>query len=420
MALVKQEYTDRETIITAKNMNDIQDAILALEEGLFAVEDDRSGEAITITDAAQRGFRSLKVYGKTTQAGIPSLDTPVALVSIAAGESISIHVTGKNLFTGWIVGGINADTGADDVYTYRRRTEYLPVPADATEISVSGIPAELYNLFAFYDANKAFLSRSVATRVSGRTVEIPEGSRYFRLTVYATSTDSDTILQADALASATMLVTGKIAAHEQARQIQAATFLTPNGLHGIPVSFGGNYTDANGQQWICDEIDLKRGVYVKRVGSVVLNGSEIWYYQESNDYFYTRILDRRPATNVLCDKLSHTPLTNVGAPGWWADNADNQFFAVTGISAAGIATTVEEFKAYIAGNNLSLEYVLQNPVETPLSAEDIAAYAALHTYKDYSKVSNDRFAYMELEYIVDAKKYIDGLFAGAIVPATVE
>lgn len=420
MALVKQEYTDRETIITAKNMNDIQDAILELEEGLFAVEDDRGGEAITITDAAQRGFRSLKVYGKTTQAGIPSLDTPVALVSLAAGESISIHVSGKNLFTGWIIGGINADTGDDDAYTYRRRTEYLPVPADATEISVSGIPAELYNLFAFYDANKAFINRSVATRASGRTVEIPEGSRYFRFTVYATSTDSDTILEADAMAGATMLVTGKMVAHERARPIQAATFLTPNGLHGVPVSFGGNYTDANGQQWICDEIDFEKGVFVKRVGSVVLNGSEIWYYQESNDYFYTRILDRQPATNVLCDKLSHTPLTNVGAPGWWADNASNQFFAVTGISAAGIATTVDEFKAYIAGNHLSLDYVLQSPVETPLTAEDLAAYAALHTYKDYAKVSNDRFAYMELEYVMDAKKYIDGLFAGSIVPATVE
>ena len=32
MALNKVEYTDKETIITAQNLNDIQDAIIALEE----------------------------------------------------------------------------------------------------------------------------------------------------------------------------------------------------------------------------------------------------------------------------------------------------------------------------------------------------------------------------------------------------
>lgn len=43
---------------------------------------------------------------------------------------------------------------------------------------------------------------------------------------------------------------------------------TPTGLPGIPVASGGNYTDQNGQQWICDEVDLERGVKVQRVKSV--------------------------------------------------------------------------------------------------------------------------------------------------------
>ena len=48
-------------------------------------------------------------------------------------------------------------------------------------------------------------------------------------------------------------------------QMQSVSFSTPNGLPGIPVSSGGNYTDENGQQWICDEVNLERGVYVQRV-----------------------------------------------------------------------------------------------------------------------------------------------------------
>ena len=40
---------------------------------------------------------------------------------------------------------------------------------------------------------------------------------------------------------------------------------TPNGLPGVPVDSGGNYTDSTGQQWVCDEVDLDKGVYVQRV-----------------------------------------------------------------------------------------------------------------------------------------------------------
>lgn len=46
---------------------------------------------------------------------------------------------------------------------------------------------------------------------------------------------------------------------------QTITLQTPNGLPGIPVTSGGNYTDPAGRQWVCDEVDLERGVRVQRV-----------------------------------------------------------------------------------------------------------------------------------------------------------
>ena len=55
---------------------------------------------------------------------------------------------------------------------------------------------------------------------------------------------------------------------------------------------------------------------------------------------------------------------------------------------------------------------LAEPIETPLSEEELTAYKALHTYRDNTTISNDGNAHMELEYIVDAKKYIDSI-AGA-------
>lgn len=58
------------------------------------------------------------------------------------------------------------------------------------------------------------------------------------------------------------------------------TIPLPNGLPGIPVTTGGNYTDENGQQYICDEIDFARGKKVQRIWKDVFDGSsdEKWIY----------------------------------------------------------------------------------------------------------------------------------------------
>ena len=55
---------------------------------------------------------------------------------------------------------------------------------------------------------------------------------------------------------------------------QTIALQTPNGLRGIPVASGGNYTDPQGQQWVCDEVDLKRGVKVQRVDKTCFDNTK--------------------------------------------------------------------------------------------------------------------------------------------------
>ena len=87
------------------------------------------------------------------------------------------------------------------------------------------------------------------------------------LTVYGKSTQDGTpspdnpVPIVSAGDSGTITVTIGDGADER----QTITLQTPNGLPGIPVTSGGNYTDENGQQWVCDEVDLERGVKVQRV-----------------------------------------------------------------------------------------------------------------------------------------------------------
>ena len=293
MALRKRNYTDEETLITAQNLNDIQDAILDLEDGLFAMDNVQSGIAITVNDAATRGLISLNIYGKTTQDGTPTLDAPIDLVSVGDGGSITVNVTGED-------------------------------------------------------------------------------------------------------------------------EAQSMTIATPNGLPGIPVSSGGNYTDSNGQQWICDEIDFKRGVYIQRVASetVTLTFGE----EDSSGRF------RQTAAFKNNYKGGNYPcFCNIAE--WRSfSNVDNSCcVAAYGLYYRNDGYTLEEINAKIGNTPITIVAALSTPIEIPMYEVDLDAYAALYTYREHTTVSNDGHAYMELEYVMDAKKYIDSLVGSSMIhQATVE
>lgn len=199
---------------------------------------------------------------------------------------------------------------------------------------------------------------------------------------------------------------------------------TPNGLPGIPVASGGNYTDANGQQWICDEIDFARGVYVQRIerylfAVAAMNGSESYpgwrnagiakYYPDASNAI------GRYGASAMCN-IESNPNANVHI------NTKDGSDVLLMPNPNGL--TQSEWKAQYP--NLVFELIVSIPaqIEHPLSDEELVDYDALHTYRDRTTVFNDAGAYMELEYVMDAKKYIDSLVAGGssggIVNATVE
>lgn len=210
-------------------------------------------------------------------------------------------------------------------------------------------------------------------------------------------------------------------------EAQSMTIATPNGLPGIPVASGGNYTDANGQQWICDEIDFARGVYVQRVDArEIAESSRIAIASYGTAGYYRIVISDVDSAigNTVPSVCSHF-IRNVQ----WEKNEDYHYVAGDVTSKAYLFSnkwsSVSAFSAWLKeqadkGTPLTIIYKRGTPIETPLSAEELAAYAALHTYKDHTTVSNDAGAYMELEYVMDAKKYIDSLVGGGIAPATVE
>lgn len=163
---------------------------------------------------------------------------------------------------------------------------------------------------------------------------------------------------------------------------QTLTLQTPNALPGIPVTSGGNYTDENGQQWVCDEVDLARGVYVQRVTKIKVTSSLNWQTSGQKVDRYFAWFAGTSATNVLCTHFS----TTVGSEvvGGAIANQNN----LIGFAYAQKGTsTLDEFKAFLDAKEVYVLTSLATPVETALSAAEIAAYKALTTYAPTTVIS---------------------------------
>lgn len=191
--------------------------------------------------------------------------------------------------------------------------------------------------------------------------------------------------------------------------VNTQSMVVPYTLHGIPVTSGGNYIDANGQQWICDEVDFGRGIYVQRVHIKAFDGTEGWVYENNNKYFMLShsVLGSK-AVGLCCSSHFSRGLTS---------DSGVFFVGSAGVAFYHTATSVSEWKAFLSkqftnGTPVKLLCVLATPIETPLTDEEIAAYKALYTSRGTTTISNDESAHMEIQYVMDAKKYIDSLVAG--------
>ena len=62
-----------------------------------AIVETAQGETMTLTDSSDKLFRGLRVFGKSTQDGTPSVENPVPIVNAGESGSIKVEVTGRNL-----------------------------------------------------------------------------------------------------------------------------------------------------------------------------------------------------------------------------------------------------------------------------------------------------------------------------------
>lgn len=181
-----------------------------------------------------------------------------------------------------------------------------------------------------------------------------------------------------------------ITVSDGADQSQQLSIQTPNGLPGIPVDSGGNYTDADGQQWVCDEVDFEKGVYVQQVGKVIIDGTTLSFEVPADSLYWNLPGDSAPHA---VGTFSPTLITHFPYGVFRFNPAYDFMYTSSGLMSVYFETAddLNQFcvKENSKGNPLTVYYIYDEPQETPLSAEELAAYAALRSYDDRTIISTD-------------------------------
>lgn len=423
-----------------------------------------SGEVISINDSASVPIQGLKLFGKTTQNGTPTPEAPVQLVSAGDGGSVGVSVYGKNLFLhdakgdyelnvtrysvangtlieildngGVIVQGNNAENNGNGSYAngwYRpsntggegilnasqavllNEGDTVTVSADYTIIEYgygdkANIGVYLYDYEGYNNhLDIIYVPVGIKTKLQ-KTYTISQTAHYFPVFTLNSAKVQIENIQIE--------LGNTVTEYEPYKAPQTVTISTPNDLPGIPVSSGGNYTDESGQQWICDEVDFSRGMYVQRI-----------YECDLADCPFEGIGDTEvafaPPLNMPTDANTVWVMCNYyesySREGLWGNRNVEGFRGCCGtknniriVDNVLFGTDSTAMRNYIknqsdAGNPILIKFALATPIETPLSAEELAAYAALYTNYPNTTILNDSGAGMEVKYGADTKLYIDKL-----------
>lgn len=202
---------------------------------------------------------------------------------------------------------------------------------------------------------------------------------------------------------------------------QSLAIQTPDGLPGIPVTSGGNYTDSTGQQWICDEICEQGGVIgVKKYltektidkNSELINRLSSYGAVEKNTII-TRVADKTLKKNgaILAKEFKNGYVWNKDEECAGMTEQGIDFRISRERLGLAAETTIEENNAavlkYLETHPLYFVAQLNVPVFEPLPEETQQKFKALHTYYPTTVVTNNANADMQLDYVADTKLYID-------------
>lgn len=378
-----------------------------------------TGNPISCNDAYSAPLCGLTVYGKSTQDGTPTPDAPVPIVSAGDGGSVAVKVTGKNLYHAAWTGNYSESgllltatsttiaikgTATEDAYvTLWLVLKNDPIPLDPNK-RYTFTPKMTGNVFEglmVYTYDEKGVGTYTGSNIPARSTGV---SVYYQKRFKKDETiDFKTSIQLEIGTEATV--------YEPYRE-QLLTLPTPNGLPGIPVTSGGNYTDQNGQQWVCDEVDLERGVRVQMVTTMVFSDSSGFAASSTTNgiRFLRAVKNLKITDTATADANAFCSALALGANGgtWLTPDVFTITKTALYVRFKNI-TSLGELQQYLQQTPMSLTAILATPIETPLFPAEIAAYKALTAYAPDTVVQASDGAGIKLDYQRDVNLVVKNL-----------
>ena len=173
---------------------------------------------------------------------------------------------------------------------------------------------------------------------------------------------------------------------------QTISINTPTGLPAIPVDTDGNYTDANGQQWIADYVDLKLGKLYKKVTRLNLKDVDAiniahGFHSNGNGYL---------SFSVKNVSKEHRPISNRYKGSMWTRESGYTYVPNSNTIVFVDDRFTDKQIAIKLVQDTYVIYALTSQIETDLTPEEIQAYKNLVTYAGTTIVENDAECYMEV------------------------
>lgn len=397
-----------------------------------------TGNPVAVDDAFAAPLCGLTLYGKSTQDGTPTPDAPVPIVSAGDGGTVTAKVTGANLLDLNVIFdlvlGASQSTVKDGHITGTTKSQYAQIgfilkdelSAQYT-VSLSGGSASVSTELRVYIWN----NNSLGNNVTSKTVPAGEKASCTFETdgkhEYAVWFRPNGVSDYDYY-DIQLELGSTVTAYEPYHE-QLLTLQTPNGLPGIPVASGGNYTDQSGQQWVCDEVDLERGVMVQRIASFVIDA------KNANDIFVTNGFtnvtvatnmrlqtpqktnrdDRKNGRCAFCEALPWSKdawASHVNAAGFIENNSVDLTIENSYLGLSEASTNDERKTAlvkYFTAKPCRVVYRIATPIETPLTPAEIAAYKALTAYAPDTVVQASDGAGIKLDYQRDVNLVVKNL-----------
>lgn len=383
-------------------MDENTSGISALKEDTTALQKrqnvlvgSETGNPVSCDNAFAAPLCGLNVYGKSTQDGTPTPDSPVPIVSAGDGGTIAVKMTGKNLL--YIPDGKGTARGV----TITSKNGIISISGTATEDGYVYLPVKQISIHGL-----ALLS----SNVSATTVKLVSASWSVLFTQGSANNTQEVITRIcfivktgtnyDLNGINVQLELGSTATAYSPYREQLFTLPTPTGLPGIPVTSGGNYTDPSGQQWICDEVDLERGLKVQRVNKVEVDG-ETAKFEQTGDYANLSLRGLPIALYALGQRIFAT--STFTKLSWFYNRINGQFLYLIAPDSSdklNVSCKKQLGKIY---------YALATPIETPLTPAEIAAYKALTAYAPNTVVQASDGAGIKLDYQRDVNLVVKNL-----------